>query len=212
MELASVDDVKRILRLTDDNVERDAQIRASLEAVESLLSDRLQIPSEGPQVDAHYDIPEDATLYLPSPDVVVTKVKVFEYPSISGLPLSPIDLGLGRGYEVTDGRLILRPVFGVQPFEGAVAQRLLRVYARVEVFYQGSGVVPTAVTEGVAYLAAGYWKSSPQVLAGLKGEKIGDYSYTNDNSIDPLAGEPVYWSMAMKFLRRYMNRQRVRVI
>lgn len=210
--LASLADVKRILRLTDDDTVRDASLRVALLAVESWASTRLKkMPPPGSQVEVYWDIREDATLHLPTDDLVVTKVNVFEYPSSSGIVLSPLDLGLGYGYEVTDdGKLFLRPVLSVTPFEGAVGQRLLRTYARVEVHYQATGVVPRGVSEGVAILAAGYYSEGPQLMRGLTSERIGDYSYSLAE-VKP-GDQASYITRALWFLGPFLRRNKVSVV
>lgn len=206
-DLASVDDVKDILRVSGLSELEEARIRRSLSAIQAWAEENLRpVCEEGDAVQSYWDIYEDATLLLPSEDVLVTKVKVYDYPSSSGVPLSPIELGLGHGYDITEnGRLILRPTLGFSPFEGATAQRPLRIYSRVEVFYRGTGVIPRTMTEGVAWLAAGYYQFGPQVLEGIKKEKIGDYAYESDipKGSD---GQPAYITQAAFFLNRHMRK------
>lgn len=211
MALASLDDVKRILSLTDVDLVRDAKIRACLAAVEAWAEKRIaNVSREGQQVEVYYDVYEDARLILPADDATVTKVKVYEYPSSGGVELSPIELGLGHGYDVTDtGELYLRPTLTTTPFEGATAQRRLRTYARVEVYYLGTGVVPRDLTEGIAFLAAGYYSDGPGALHGLVSEKIGDYSYTMQRV--SAGDEPSYVKQAKFFLSDYFRKQRVSV-
>jgi hypothetical protein len=214
--LASLIDVKRVLRIPADSVdeERDAQLRVALAAVESLAESWSwkQLTAEGPQAIAYWDIREDATIHLPANDVVVTKVRVFEYPSSFGIPLSPIELGLGVGYDLTDdGKLIMRPSLQVSPFEGATASRVVRAYSRVEVHYIGTGVIPAAVTEGIAFLAAGFWSDGPRALRGLTSERIGDYSYTMGDTADE-AGMPSFIARAMWLLKPFLKRSRVQVV
>jgi len=211
--LASPADVKRQLRIADDDTSQDAAISAALAAVNSWASQlKWKFAAEGPQMETYFDVNEDATLWLPAPDSVVTKVKVYEYPSSYGIPLSPIELGLGHGFDLTDdGALILRPVLQISPFEGATAQRRLRAYSRVEVHYIGTGVVPKAVSEGIAILAAGFYTDGPRALKGLKSERIGDYSYTvgSGSAQDEM---PEYQARAMWLLKPFLHRMRVRVI
>src|SRR5581483_6350629 len=214
LHLASVDDVKRIRRIeasTDLTIE--ARLRAAREAVESMMMQRLwNMTGSGAQLEVFWDVPEDATLRMPAPDVTVTAVKAFEYPSSAGVPLSPIELGLGHGYDLTDnGDLILRPTLFVSPFEGASAQRRLRQYARVEVHYMGTGVVPEAVQEGIAFLAAGWYQDGPRALSGLTDEKIGDYSYTINPTPDE-DGMPSFYARGMMMLAPFLRRSRVAVI
>jgi hypothetical protein len=209
---ASVADIKRVLQLTDDDDVRDNQLRASLDAVESWVEPKLRhLGREGAQIEVYFDTPEDATLHLPADDCVVTKVKVFETASAQGIALSPTELGLSLGYDLTDdGRLILRPSLLVTPFEGASGSRYLHTYARVEVHYIGSGVIPRAVTEAVAILAAGHWRFGPNILSGLNSEKIGDYSYTMEKP-DAQSGETTYQVAAGTFLKPFLRKMRVSV-
>ena len=155
----------------------------------------------------------DATLYLPGGDITVTAVKVYEYPAAAGIILTTGELGLGHGYDIDDdSRLILRPLLFTSPFEGANASRLLRIYAKVEVYYEGTGITPRAVTEGVAFLAAGYWKDGPRALIGLTGEKIGDYSYTlGSGGAASQGGVAEYVAQAEWFLTPFLKRARVQV-
>jgi hypothetical protein len=214
--LASLNDVNRILRYTTgDNPARDAELRSALDAIESWAETSLWKTSvSGPNVEVYFDVVEDATLYLPAGDITVTNVKIIPYAAgDDGFYFIYVNStsSTGQGYDLDDqGRLMLRPMRTFAPFEGARASRLLNTYARVEVHYIGTGVVPRAVTEGIAFLAAGYWKFAPQALSAMKSEKIGDYSYTlgGTGSDDALP----YVEQAMFFLKRFIKTQRVRVI
>jgi len=212
--LASVADVRRILQIPSDNVneERDARLRAALDAVESHFRSKLKgISQPGPQMETFFDVYEDATLRMPAVDVTVTKVNVYEYPSSIGIPLSPIELGLGHGYDLTDdGCVILRPTLAFSPFEGATAQRRMRAYSRVEVHYIGTGIIPKDITEGIAYIAAGWYTDGPRALTGLTAEKIGDYSYTIGGGMTP-DGIPSFWDRGMLILKEFLNKDRVMV-
>ena len=214
MAYASVADVKRVLGLTDTDDARDAAIRASLHAVESWLDTQgLKLTSRGPQVHTFYDVPEDATLHLPASDVVVTKVTVYPTPYWD----SARDLVLGTvspGYElIGNGVVVLRPSLWVEPFAGAYAMRTLRVHSKVDVHFVGTGVIPHAVTEGVAWLAAGHWKTGPDVLRDLKSEKIGDYTYTlgSGGGGDVGKDEPSFVTRARFFLDPFMVTSHVAV-
>lgn len=214
-KLASLYDVRLALRIpsSDVNEERDAQLRVALEAVEGVFIDRLKnITASGPQMIVWYDVYEDATIHLPSSEITVTKLNVFEYPSSPGIPLSPIELGFGHGYDLTDdGCILLRPTLAFSPFEGATAQRRLRAYSRVEVHYIGNGVINPTITAGIAYLAAGWWQDAPRAMSGLTSEKIGDYSYTlGDLAADD--GIPGFWARGMLLLKPFLNTSRIQVV
>jgi len=215
--LASVDDVNRILGYTTgDDAARDSKVRAELDAIESWADGALwKISAEGAQVETYFDVPEDGTLYLPANDITVVKVKIIPYAAGDDsffYIFVNSEAGNLNGYDVTDdGRLILRPLRTVTPFEGVRADRLLRVYARVEVHYIGTGVIPRAVTEGIAFLTAGYHRFGPKILEGMKAERIGDYSYTLATGMPGEEALP-YLEQARFFLGRFMRKQRVRVI
>lgn len=213
--LASLNDVKRALHipLDDVNDDRDAELRVALDAVEGIFKERLEkLTQSGPQMLTFFDVPEDHALRLPSNDVTVTLLRVYEYPSSYGIPLSPIELGLGHGYDLTDdGQVILRPTLAFSPFEGATAQRRLRYYSRVEVHYIGTGEVPAAVTKGIAYLAAGWHTDELRSMQGLSMEKIGDYQYQLGGVTTP-DGTPSFWDRGMLMLKPYLNTQRVEAI
>jgi hypothetical protein len=203
-----------LLRTPQDSedVERDANLRVALAVAESWVGPKLKdLGKRGDQVETFFDVSEDATLHLPADDCTVTKVKVFEYPSSGGVPLSPIELGFGHGYDLTDeGDVYLRPSLVVSPFEGASAGRSPRLYSRVEVFYTGTGEIPQNVTEGVAIIAAGLYTDTPRALGGMKREKIGDYEYELQQRTG--ADEPEYVSRALWLLKPSMKTSRVSVV
>lgn len=209
---AELDDVKRILGIAESDTSQDAKIQAALLAVESWAQPLLgTLTLTGEQSQMYYDVREDATLYLPQPSAVVTAVRIHGsgdwWPGVDW----PLDLGYGRNYDVTDdGALILRPYTTWQPFEGAWAGRQIRTFERVEVFYTASGAVPAAVTEGIAFLAAGYVTDGPRALRGLTSERIGDYSYTLGEATGS-SGEGGYVGRALWFLQNYLPRARVQV-
>ncbi len=210
MALASLDDVNRILGFTTgSDTTRDAKVRAALAAIESWAEPRLRhVGQEGSFVHSVFDVHEDATLWLPVRDAVVTLVRVYDYPSVTGL--NQFVSGIDKGYELTDdGGVILRPLTRVEVFDRAYADRLPKTYARVDVHYQTAGQVPRAVTEGVAILAAGHYKD-PGVLGSLKSERIGDYSYTNAE--DSETDEPSFVKRGMWWLTPYLRKKRVAVM
>ena len=216
MALASLEDVKRVMRIasTDVDEERDSQPRAALDAVTDWIEPLLTgLTKEGPQVTVFWDVFEDATLHMPNNDCTVTAVRVYDTPStFEDVPPSN-ELRLGSGYDLDDqGRIMLRPSLTYAPFEGALASRTLRLYSRVEVHYISTGVVPKHITEGVALLTAGYYSESPAILQSIQHEKIGDYEYwTSAGSSGGSVGEAAYAQRAMKFLNSRVKRHRVAV-
>ncbi len=213
---ASLDDVNRILGFTTgDNPERDAKLKAELEAVESVLATKLVSFTNGDAVSIHYDIPAGSTIGLPGPGVTVTAVRV--------------QGSFTEDYDVTDSAVILRPVtLWPNEFAGwtsdswdgprvdsAFDMPMLgwpeRIYRTVEIFYTGTAVVPKAVTEGTAFLTAGYHMSGPIALGGFFQEKIGDYSYTRHSPRDVPGAAPQYVETAYMFLKPFFKGARVSV-
>lgn len=212
MPLASLDDVKRILRVSTVDEERDAQLRAALDAVEDWIAPQLAgLTAEGQQVEAFFDVYEDATLHMAARDATVLRVKVFYGPaSADGIPQG-YEMRLGSGYDLdNEGRIMLRPNLTFAPFEGALASRPLKMYSRVEVLYYSTGVVPKSITEAVALLTAGYWSEGPQLLQSISHEKIGDYEYWTNANADG-AAPAAYTVRAMQFLNNRRRRNRVSV-
>lgn len=217
--LASLDDVNRILGYTTGaDPTRDAKIRAALDAVESWAEAAIKVPPEGSNVEVYWDVGDDATLYLPAPDITVTKVKIIPN-SMGGddsffwLYVNSLS-STGQGFDLDDqGRLMLRPGRVYNIFDDAYVSSLRRQYDRVEVHYEGTGIVPRAITEGIAFLAAGYHRYGPQALQNIKSEKIGDYSYTLGGAGSGSGDEDLpYLKQADFFLRRFMRKQRVQVV
>jgi hypothetical protein len=219
MAFASVDDVNRVLGFTTgDDPARDAQLRAKLSAVESwAVQQGWALSQRGAQVESYYDVVEDATLHLPVQDCVITKVTVFSSPFVE----SARDLILGTaspGYEILDeGTIALRPSLWIEPFDGAWASRFIRTHSRVDIHYIGTGIVPPAVTEGIAWLTAAYHVqggAGSALLQGITSEKIGDYSYTlgsKTSSGSSSSAGPNYAQEAMFWLKPFMRTSHVMV-
>ena len=71
-------------------------------------------------------------------------------------------------------------------------------------------MVPRAITEGIAFLAAGHWQDGPRALQGLTSERIGDYSYTLGD-VGKDGGTSSFEARALFFLKPFLKRQRVAV-
>jgi hypothetical protein len=80
-------------------------------------------------------------------------------------------------------------------------------YDRVVVTYTASNEVPAPVREAVALTAAAMYKQRGQAVAGIKSEKIGDYSYTRSESDGKAASSIPPEAMAR--LERYMGAGKV---
>jgi hypothetical protein len=127
-----------------------------------------------------------------------------EFATSSGMTvtgyISPTDAGrvLGDFEWVLEegGRLRLRIATGIQARSPSVIQprrpgisgaldaidhEAVWSYDRLTVAWSASGIVPKAVRDGVAMVAAATMLQAPADAGGLKSENIGDYSYTRDD-------------------------------
>lgn len=212
MALATVEDVRRMLKIPESSVddERDRQLADALDAASSWVSNRLRQrydESTGGTYTA-YDHLETDEILLPRVGCTVTEVRVTLHDD-SYLTLGDAHVLTSDQYDVIEGLngndiIRLRPSMTFAPFEGAVAQRYPRLYRKVEIDWEppdSGDLVPAAVRDATALLAAGMWKTAPRLAGGIKSEKIGDYSYTLD---DLKGGEGSdYWSQAMRLLRPF---------
>ena len=216
MALATVEDVRRMLKIAESSVddERDRQLASSLEAAESWVHVRLRQRFDQETGDTYsvYDHRETDEILLPRIGCVVTAVRIALGDELSEVPTNDSTTLTTDQYDVIDGMngaraIRLRAGLLYQPFEGATAERMPRVYRKVEIDWEPptGDLVPAAVRDATALLAAGMWKAAPRLAGGMKSEKIGDYSYT----LDDLRGEEGsdYWSQAMRMLRPFIRRK-----
>lgn len=206
MALATVADVKRVLRLADDAEPRDTQLAEALAAIEAWAEPRLQNFDSGASTESFYDIAEDATLAIP-PGVTVSQVSVGMTVD-EELVLDDIDWE----YDSAAGRLMLRPNMHVVPFENVDATRFRRDWQHVRIDYTNSAGVPANVRDAIALLAAGYWRTGPQILADLNAEKIGDYSYSVSGGGVDDQSTPRFIRRALWLLGRHLKRHKVMAI
>lgn len=217
MALATVEDVRRMLKIPESSVddERDRQLESALEAAESWVHVRLRQRFDEETGGTHtaYDHRETDEILLPRIGCSVTEVRVTLGSEIDLVAMADSATLTADQYDVISGlngprAIRLRPSMIIAPFEGAVAERIPRTFRKVEIDWEppSSGdLVPAAVRDATALLAAGMWKVAPRLTAGIKSEKIGDYSYTLD---DLKGGEGSdYWSQAMRILRPFIRRK-----
>lgn len=213
MALATLADVKRVLRIPSTDVsdtERDTQLTEALAMAESWYDSHggMAFDVSGAQTETYFNVAENGSLPLPVFNVPVTEVKVFPSTGSTGTVLP------ATGYDVLFDSVRLRPDLSFTPFENATARRTPGEYNKVTVVWTGPNSVPKDVRDGIAYLAAGVWKSGPRLLAGLTSEKIGDYSYdVNPDASGIEHGQVIdFVGLSLMFLRTHMQyRRRVSV-
>lgn len=176
-QLSTLDEVKLVLRFTDRDTNRDSQLQAALDGEQAWFLNRARgtFVTSGNATARFYDVTADALLELPLPDATVTAVRA----GWPGFELRTLD---SSEYVVQDkSRLRLRTGF-FWPYSyyenqwsrgGASTSNLLGV---IEVDYTTPTDLNTAITRGLALLAAGAWlKSNPNI--NVMQERIGDYEY-----------------------------------
>lgn len=178
--LASLSDVRRVLRITSEDTERDAQLIAALDEAEDWFRTRARgrYDIAAPATAKYHEITEHAVLHLPVVGATITAVRV-------GSP------GFLRTLETTeyivmdDERVRLRagfywPYSGQTSLEDERARGSNTVVEVVEIDYTPLTAVSPAIRGGIARLAASLWLSTGGGEFGTSGitkEKIGDYSY-----------------------------------
>ena len=196
--LATVEDVRAVMRLRDSSLADDADLARSLSVAASYLSTKLPAYGASGGVVQEFGVSGDQVIRLPFPSATVTAVQVWDADGAAPRLLVP-----GTDYLVTPNGVRLHGHRFVNidpryaPAEGP------RGYARVDVTWQGGSDVPEAVREGVALFAASLWGTLPKLSSGMRSERIGDYSYTlGDKDVDT-AMPP----KALALLKPFMNRR-----
>jgi len=181
MALATSDDVRRWLK--DPSVE-DKDIAPWLEAAEERVRDRTGLdfePKDTQVTETHTNVRQGEILTLR--DRGPTEITVAVYPSADS---DGTEVAEGSGWQLLRrGRLQLLftryeldPGLGGQA--GTVEQRP-GWYAKVEVAYKASGLVPARVREACACWAAHMYRTSGLATGGLSSERLGDYSWSRDS-------------------------------
>jgi len=178
--LASISDVRRVLRITSVDANQDAQLTAALDTAEDWfrLRARSRYNVSGPSTAKFHEVSEHAVLHLPVKNSTVTAVRV-------GAPGFLRTLDSNEYIVMDDERIRLRsgfywPTDGQLSVEESRASASNTVVEVVEVDYTPPATVPATVRDGIARLAASLWLSTGGGELGVSGitkEKIGDYSY-----------------------------------
>jgi len=162
-------DVNRYLKSTAEAANLVPYIAAAIEAIQNLTG-RTWSDSVSSKEEVFYNVRDGAILYLDDiAPTTVTKVEVFARGSTVSTELT-VDVQ----YQVLDrGRVHLLTL-----------ATILITWARVIVTYTPSGSVPQIVQEAAAVLAASMYAQAKGSSSGLKSEKLGDYGYTKNESVE----------------------------
>lgn len=211
-DLCSVDDVRRVGGITADpptDETLDAS-RASIESWFKFVSGRTY---EEDGTDVFFNGRLDDIFKLSATDAVPSEVRIWTLPE-----LDPWTFTDDTNWQVTNAGLqlfLFAPLFQAMQ-QGTAGWSLRDRYARVEVDWDSEAVVPEAVRDGIALLAASLYKQGKTSTSqNVKSERIGDYSYTLDAGTSTSqatveALNPIGFSLIKPFLRG--SKQRVIVV
>jgi len=172
-----------------------AIVQPFLEMAEQLARETCQREwdATGPQSKSFYNVRQGDIITLPDEYPTEVGVTVYETATDSGRLLQAFE------YQVESGGRIRLPVYDfVSPTNPQLfnvrrdvsvtealrsADRAAPVrYARVNVTFQASGVVPAPVREAVAMIAASSQLQAQRKASGLKSEAMGDYRYDRNGA------------------------------
>lgn len=209
MPLADLDDVRRVLRRTDLD---DATLQPFLDSAEQWVErvyDR-EWDAVGSQTENFFNVRQGAILTVKDENPTGIVVTGFAAPASDGTVLT-----VNQGYAVLDrGRVQLSlvrqiAVQNIRPEEAEIQPPF--TWARIQIVYTASALVPAPVREGVALIAAAGYAQSTADVGGLSSEKIGDYSYVRGAARGG-GGELVIPKRARSLLAPYNRRRRVRSV
>lgn len=177
--LATVGDVKRLMRLGNITAEQEAQMQEALEAVDSFLRPYLQDFGDASGTVIEHHVAPGSPIDLPVNGAAVAAVRTYLTPGASAITLT------SALYQVSNTHLLLEPLklsteiwpytYGADFTNGVPGDITL---ARVEFDWTAVADIPKAVRDGVALTAAVHWRQSQSYASGILSERIGDYSYT----------------------------------
>lgn len=198
MALALPDDVRRYMNgLTATDAEIQPYLDAASEWVKRAC--HRDWDATGTVTESFYNVKPGDILYLKDEEPTAVTVKVFISPASESSTLS-----VGAFQVLSRGRVQLRKLAGaLRPEEREYV--IAPVYARVDVTYTRSGVVPVPVREAVAMIAASAFINRSLNAPPLRSEDLGDYRYT---IVDDETWKQLIPPRALSYLRPYAGYRR----
>jgi hypothetical protein len=205
--LASLSDVTDILQTLPGGYDgsQDARLQQILDSTEDWMRRVYGLPDyicATSATDSFFGYKDGSILNLSDPnptDIVITFVDYATNDEMIILPPPQYTL-------MPNGRLWLKFIGLVAPFEGAVAAVRPSEMARIDVTFVPSltstNKIPPALREAVALTAAFTFKQEPLMMGGLRSEAIGSYSYVRDISMAQLVMPPRARALMRPFDRR----------
>lgn len=163
---ATLNDLKRILRININDNTNDAELTAALEAANDLVGRTVHVRYlPGPQVKTYFHVAGDARIDLPAEEVVITSIVAAD-----GWELSPDQ------YHVQDGSVRFTSNYGGM---GITEFRRFRYFhPKLTITYTSADEVPAGLREATALLAADFYPVPIEDQGNVISEKLGDYQYT----------------------------------
>jgi hypothetical protein len=197
--IASVADVRRVLRLGPGQVVSDDDLAYILNVAWSYLSPKLPDFSAANGTETFYEVHAGDVLHLPHDGSSVSAIRGYGDPRGSATILVTGDFDvLPTGVKLWNRGFGLDARYG--PFDDTRSR-----WAKVEIDWERGVAVPYAVREAVALAAAGMYELNPKLIKGMRSERIGSYSYTLSDKDVEGAVPPRVWEL----LRDYMKRKTV---
>jgi hypothetical protein len=201
--LATLTDVRRVLRITSDDVLRDAALQA---AEWFRARSGWQYDEDGSGTAKFYAVPSGAAMRLPLAPATVAAVRI----APAGTPDALWDEQFTEldtdHWQLQGGRTIrLRDWRSIGMWGSTYTTY------DVEVDYTAPALMSRSVRDGVARLAAADWMGTGgggDAVTGITSEKIGDYSYTigSASGASDVVDAGQLRSDALRILRPFLGR------
>lgn len=164
---ATLEDVKRVLRIDLVDTTNDAELTAALEAAEDYVSRKVKtrwLP--GTQTIEFYNIADDGLVTIPGEGITVLSVADAYGPITDYLVEgNSVRLGFSHG--------------GMSIHE---TRTFRSYYDKITVTYTSLSTVPAGIRDATALYAAEFYPVPKEEEGNIISEKLGDYSYTRSAS------------------------------
>lgn len=191
MALATVDDLKRILRMDPLDTSSDLELQQAIDAAEGWFTRRARVRFQpGPQSITRYNVPMDGEIFVPDLNPVITAVTASFGDELSSTASYVFN---------APNKVRLRSYYG--DVYGSL--RIRQHYSSVTVAYTASGEVPADLKHGIALLASEFFPRVGEDQGKIQSEKLGDYQYTR--AAPENKGVTNQLRKAQDFLRPYLT-------
>lgn len=181
--LASLADIKRVMKLGTTDATTDAQLLEALDVANAILKPKIQTFDISAGTGYHFHVVQGSYLPLEVNDANVSEVRAYVTPDGDPIILNASQYQIGGAPRSANTAVLLeRETWGASwphGFDDHLDQST-PAFARVEIDWTYTDGVPKPVRDAIAMTAGALWSQGPKYISGLKSETIGDYSYTFD--------------------------------